>query len=101
MNNVINNGLRGVGEGTAQRGPQQPQGPQSGAAGNAGQSDGQRDQLRLSGQLEQLRQSAAQVPEVNEARVAEIRSAIAEGRYPVDAEAIADKFLEFEGLLGR
>lgn len=51
------------------------------------------DQARTLAALEQALQS---VPVVNEARVAEIRSAIEEGRYQVAAERIADKLLRLD-----
>lgn len=36
--------------------------------------------------------------EVNEAKIAEIKSAIASGRYNIDSSAIADKMLDQESL---
>lgn len=51
------------------------------------------DQARL---LASLEQAVGSLPEVNEARVAEIRTAIDEGRYQVHPERIADKLLRTE-----
>lgn len=51
------------------------------------------DQARRLASLEQAVQS---LPVVNEARVAEIRLAIEEGRYQVNPERIADKLLRTE-----
>jgi negative regulator of flagellin synthesis FlgM len=51
-------------------------------------------------QLAALEQAAKSLPVVNEARVAEIRDAIEEGRYEVNPERIADKLLRTEQELG-
>lgn len=55
------------------------------------------DQAR---QLAALEQAVQSLPVVNEARVAEIRSAIEEGRYEVAPERIADKLLRMNHELG-
>lgn len=51
------------------------------------------DQAR---QLASLEQAVQSLPIVNEARVAEISSAIEDGRYQVNPERIADKLLRAE-----
>jgi negative regulator of flagellin synthesis FlgM len=51
------------------------------------------DQAKQLASLEQVLQN---LPAVNEGRVAEIRSAIQDGRYQVDPQRIADKLLRFE-----
>lgn len=51
------------------------------------------DQAR---QLAALEQAVNSQPIVNESRVAEIRLALEEGRYEIDAERIADKLLRTE-----
>ncbi|HEY5808709.1 MAG TPA: flagellar biosynthesis anti-sigma factor FlgM [Povalibacter sp.] len=51
-------------------------------------------------QLAALEQAVQGLPIVNEARVAEISSAIEEGRYQVNPERIADKLLRAEQDLG-
>jgi negative regulator of flagellin synthesis FlgM len=51
------------------------------------------DQAR---QLASLEQAVQSLPVVNEARVAEIRLALEEGRYQVNPERIADKLLRTE-----
>ena len=52
-------------------------------------------------QLAALEQAIKAMPAVDEARVAEVRRAIDEGRYEVNAERIADKLLRTErDLLG-
>ncbi len=51
------------------------------------------DQAR---QLAALEQAVQSLPVVNEARVAEIRSAIEEGRYEVAPERIAEKLMRMD-----
>jgi negative regulator of flagellin synthesis FlgM len=66
--------------------------PQAAVAGNA-------TAVNITGQAKQLaalEQALQSLPAVNEARVAEIRTAIQEGRYQVDPERIADKLLRME-----
>ncbi|KXX64870.1 flagellar biosynthesis anti-sigma factor FlgM [Marichromatium gracile] len=38
-------------------------------------------------------------PPIDEAKVAQIKQAIAEGRYPIDNQQLADSIIEFEQLL--
>jgi negative regulator of flagellin synthesis FlgM len=54
------------------------------------------DQAR---QLASLEHAVNSLPVVNESRVAEIRLALEEGRYQIDAERIADKLLRTENEL--
>lgn len=59
------------------------------------------DRVNLSDNAQALRAVESQVknlPEVNEQRVAEIRSALDSGRYQVDDLVVADKLIAFEGL---
>jgi len=51
------------------------------------------DQAR---QLASLEHAVKSLPVVNESRVAEIRAAVEEGRYQINAERIADKLLRTE-----
>jgi negative regulator of flagellin synthesis FlgM len=55
------------------------------------------DQARKLASLEQAVQA---LPVINEARVAQIRDAIDEGRYQVNAERVADSLLRAEQELG-
>ncbi|MBX9609089.1 MAG: flagellar biosynthesis anti-sigma factor FlgM [Gammaproteobacteria bacterium] len=55
----------------------------------------------LGARLTQLTESVAQVPEVDKARVAELKSAIESGSYRIDDKAIADKMTAFETQVGR
>ncbi|MDQ7075456.1 MAG: flagellar biosynthesis anti-sigma factor FlgM [Gammaproteobacteria bacterium] len=40
-------------------------------------------------------------PEIDLEKVASIKHALANGTYPLDAEKVAAKFIEIEGLLGK
>lgn len=55
------------------------------------------DQAR---RLASLEQAVQRLPVVNEARVAEIRGAIEDGRYQINPERIADQLLRAEQELG-
>ncbi len=60
------------------------------------------DQVQLSAEARSLKQMASRVQEseaFDSDRVAQIRDAIAEGRYHVDTQRLADNFLELENLL--
>jgi negative regulator of flagellin synthesis FlgM len=50
-------------------------------------------------QLAALEQAIRQIPDVDEARVAKVRSAIADGTYQVAPERIADKLIRMENEL--
>lgn len=52
-----------------------------------------------SSRLQQVQERIDNTPEVDMARVEAIKQAIAEGNFPIDAERIAQKFAELEGLL--
>ncbi|MGP1675565.1 MAG: flagellar biosynthesis anti-sigma factor FlgM [Burkholderiales bacterium] len=66
-----------------------------GAASAPGSGAGDRVQLSpLSSQLLAIETSMANTPVVDSARVAEIRSAIAEGRFKVNPDAVADHLLQ-------
>ena len=73
------------------------------AARNGGESAGSEDTVELSPAvqvLQQLEASIRDLPEVNQQRVDEIRTAIAEGRFEIDAERIAAKLVNLERGLG-
>lgn len=48
----------------------------------------------LSSRLQEVTSTLANVPVVDSARVAEIKQAIAEGRFKVDAEKVADSLID-------
>jgi negative regulator of flagellin synthesis FlgM len=50
-------------------------------------------------QLQSLQQNIAALSEVDSARVAELRSAIENGEYLVDAQKLAQNMIKFEGQL--
>ncbi|PAV25151.1 FlgM family anti-sigma-28 factor [Tamilnaduibacter salinus] len=83
--------------------PRTSQQPASDTA--AKQSSGARaDSVSLSDQskaLKSLESRLAEYPEVDDARVAEIRAALEDGSYKVDAEKLAQKMLdEDQGIFG-
>jgi len=62
-----------------------------------GESGG--DSVKLTGQaqmMQQLQQAAGQAPAVDTARVAQIRQALDDGSYTVDANSIASKLARME-----
>ena len=66
-----------------------------GAANASGSGGSDRVQLSpLSAQLQAIESSMADTPVVDSARVAEIRNAIAEGRFKVNPDAVADHLLQ-------
>ena len=66
-----------------------------GATSSPGSGGGDRVQLSsLSSQLHAMETSMAETPVVDSARVAEIRQAIADGRFKVNADAVADNLLQ-------
>ncbi|MCY0965913.1 flagellar biosynthesis anti-sigma factor FlgM [Parathalassolituus penaei] len=63
---------------------------------------GYSDQVKLSASsksIQQIEAEIGQMPEVNDATVERIRSAIANGEYKIDYEKLAGKMLDFEGRL--
>lgn len=66
-----------------------------GAASPPNSGTGARVQLSpLSSQMQAIESSMADTPVVDGARVAEIRQAIAEGRFKVNPDAVADHLLQ-------
>ena len=62
------------------------------------------DQVQLSAEaqtLKRLENSVAEIPAFDEARVESIREAIAEGRYHVDADRLAERFMALESELNQ
>ena len=72
-------------------------------SGTAPQTGGESGRVQLSQQSNRLNELEAQFPQssFDAAKVAEIRSAIAEGRYNINAGAVADKLLESAAQLAR
>ena len=55
----------------------------------------------LAARLQRLTDAVAQLPEVDQARVAELKGAIESGDYRIDDAKIADKLTAFEAQLSR
>lgn len=55
----------------------------------------------VSSQIRELEKRAAAANTNNEARIAELKKAIADGTYKVDAEKIADKLIKMEVLFAK
>lgn len=61
------------------------------------------DGVKLTGlatRLQALTQSVAEVPQVDQARVDAVRQTLADGKYQIEPNTVADKLLAFEGMLG-
>ncbi len=54
----------------------------------------------LGARLQTLTQAVAGVPEVDTARVAQVRQTLADGAYQIEPEVVADKLMMMEDLLG-
>ncbi len=90
-NPLASDAMRGKQPGTAsqaQRGGQSPEQPATAA-----------DQASMSDRLQAVRERIDNAPDVDMDKVAAIRQSIAEGNYPLDADRIANKFADLEGLL--
>ena len=89
-NPLASDAMRGKQSGTAsqaQRGGQSPEQPAA------------TDQASMSDRLQAVRERIDNAPDVDMDKVAAIRQSIAEGNYPLDADRIASKFADLEGLL--
>ncbi|MEZ5558419.1 MAG: flagellar biosynthesis anti-sigma factor FlgM [Pseudomonadales bacterium] len=68
-------------------------------AASAGTASRSRDEVQLSSQARLLKRAESQAAEgeaFDGARVEAIRNAIAQGRYPIDAERLAQRVLDLE-----
>lgn len=75
--------------------------PSAGSA-PAGKTTEDRVQLSAEAQtLKRLQDTVADLPAFDEAKVESIREAIAEGRYHVDPERLAARFMELESQLNQ
>jgi negative regulator of flagellin synthesis FlgM len=85
----------------AGRAVQRPQDAATGAAQNSGGSS-PRENVQITGtarQLATLEQAVRDLPAVNDARVAQISNAIAQGTYSVDSRHIANQLIQMEKAL--
>jgi negative regulator of flagellin synthesis FlgM len=88
----IDSSIKSVSTGAVSGGGSKP-GREAGSAANSGAGD--RVELSpLSAQLQAIESSMAGTPVVDSARVAEIRQAIAEGRFKVNPDVVADHLLQ-------
>jgi negative regulator of flagellin synthesis FlgM len=88
----IDNSIKSAGTGAVSGGGSRAGKGSAGAHGSAG---GDRVQLSpLASQMHAIETSMADTPVVDSARVAEIRQAIAEGRFKVNPDAVADHLLQ-------
>ena len=74
----------------------------SSTGGTESTASAETDPVQITGsarQLAKLEQHLQELPAIDETRVAEIRDALATGRYKIDAGRIADKLLSIEGQL--
>ncbi|WP_394200698.1 flagellar biosynthesis anti-sigma factor FlgM [Shewanella waksmanii] len=74
--------------------------PQSNAANNS--SAAKTDSVSITSQAQQLQSVQSKlndIPEVDSKKVEEIKAAIAEGRYKIDAEKLASNIEQFENEL--
>lgn len=78
-----------VGEGKARASAAKP-----GDNAPAGAASGTSVNLGTSAQLRSMEESMANAPVVNTAKVAEIKQAISEGRFQVNAGAVADSLIQ-------
>lgn len=69
------------------------------AAQNTSSSDDKVSLTNAATQLQSLQQNIAALSEVDSARVAELRAAIENGEYLVDAQKLAQNMIKFEGQL--
>lgn len=95
----LNKGVHGTG---TSRVRSEPAGRQESAApASARKGAAPQDSVFLSQQahaMSKLEAQAMQSKDVDEAKVAAIRQAIAEGRYVVDSQSVADRMLEQDSL---
>jgi negative regulator of flagellin synthesis FlgM len=88
----IDNSIKSVTSGAVGGGARPGKGTASAPSSSGG---GERVQLSpLSSQLQAIESSMADTPVVDSARVAEIKQAIADGRFKVNANAVADQLLQ-------
>ncbi len=87
----IDSSIKSLGTGAVSGGGRS--GKSAASAPNSG--GGERVQLSaLSSQMQAIESSMADTPVVDSARVAEIRQAIAEGRFKVNPDVVADNLLQ-------
>lgn len=101
MTNPVNNGSRvGSNMPATVSGKTTRADQASESASNEVPASSKDDASTESSRLQQLRERIDSTPEVDMARVEQIKQALAEGRLPFDPQRVAQKFADLEGLLG-
>ena len=88
----------------AGRALQRPQDAATGGAQSSADSGGNAESVQITGtarQLASLEQTVRDLPAVNEAKVAQISSAIEQGTYTVNSRHIADQLVQMDKELAR
>ena len=88
----------------AGRAMQRPQDAATGGAQNSADTGGNTENVQITGtarQLVNLEQAVRDLPAVNDSKVAQISSAIAQGTYTVNSRHIADQLVQMDKELGR
>jgi negative regulator of flagellin synthesis FlgM len=83
----------------AGRAAQRPQDALTGGAQSSDGSGGSSENVQITGtarQLANLEQAVRDLPAVNDSRVAQISSSIAQGTYTVDSQKIANQLVQME-----
>ena len=96
--------LAQVGSVGAGRPVQRPQDPVSGGTTSTDTSKGGSQNVQITGtarQLADLDQKVRDLPDVNEERVSQLRTAIEQGTYQVRPQHIADQLMSLERALGK
>jgi len=81
-------------KGAGSAGDVKARGPREGVAKPSAENGSKVDVSSLGARLQQLEGSISNVPEVDAAKVGEIKQAITEGRFRVNPEKVADGLLE-------
>lgn len=98
--------LNGIGPGSIdsrsgadKSGKTAPKGEQATPASRPEQTPVKGEQVNLSDQskeLKKLEQSLSEMPEIDDAKVDQIRKSLADGSYKIDANALAQKMLDMD-----
>jgi len=86
----------------AGRSVQRPQDAATGSTQGSNASNGSNESVQITGvarQLANLEQAVHDLPAVNDAKVAQISSAIEQGTYSINARHIADQLVQMEKAL--
>ena len=96
------NGSSPTGAIGAGRSVQRPQDAATGSTQGSDASNGSNESVQITGaarQLAKLEQALHNLPAVNDAKVAQVSNAIAQGTYSINARQIADQLVQMEKTL--